>query len=300
MDDPHGLSGEVDSELAEAAAAAATVGDTEAEDPSICKICHKTDAGRQTLRFLPVEADAAARAAAPTVMTWGEDVTLHEFCGKTATIMPDSATPEYEILPKAGIKNKHGIGAEVNGALARTRYAIVKKEGVKEKHYYLVKEFEANLSAIRNAHAQAQMYHHLQTTTIPQDTAGMGYNTHQQTDNYQQPMYPPLAPDPHQQYLPPAQTHAHETYAPVAAMKAPPHRASAGHIHKPSSRREEAMSYPAFHDSSGMMADGKIRCGCGGTHLPPGTPKGAASWRNHVMTKRHQKWMEDNGLLGAV
>jgi len=52
---------------------------------------------------------------------------------------------------------------------------------------------------------------------------------------------------------------------------------------------------------SELSEDGtKIRCSCGGTHLPPGTPKGSQSWRNHVMTSRHQKWMETNGLLGPV
>lgn len=48
------------------------------------------------------------------------------------------------------------------------------------------------------------------------------------------------------------------------------------------------------------MQDGKILCGCGGTHLPLQNPRGFQSWRSHVMTKRHQKWMEDNGILGAV
>jgi hypothetical protein len=40
----------------------------------------------------------------------------------------------------------------------------------------------------------------------------------------------------------------------------------------------------------------KVHCECGGTHLSPHTTKGAASWRNHVLTKRHQKFLQHQQL----
>jgi len=36
---------------------------------------------------------------------------------------------------------------------------------------------------------------------------------------------------------------------------------------------------------------GKVRCQCGGTHLPTGNPKGDSSWKSHMQTKRHVEWM---------
>lgn len=36
---------------------------------------------------------------------------------------------------------------------------------------------------------------------------------------------------------------------------------------------------------------GKVRCQCGGTHLPVNTPKGEQSWKSHSETKRHIAWM---------
>jgi hypothetical protein len=40
----------------------------------------------------------------------------------------------------------------------------------------------------------------------------------------------------------------------------------------------------------------KVHCECGGTHLSPHTTKGAASWRNHVLTKQHQKFLQHQQL----
>lgn len=34
----------------------------------------------------------------------------------------------------------------------------------------------------------------------------------------------------------------------------------------------------------------KTPCQCGGSHFAMGTPKGAASWRQHIQSKRHLKW----------
>jgi hypothetical protein len=134
--------------------------------PMICRICHKMD-GRPVLRFPPVEYDMNVVAAAPHVQTFPLDICLHVFCGKTASILPNINKPEYEILTKAGIKNKHGIGGEVNAALSRTRCATLPTEANtgKEKQFYLVREFEAHLSAVRgyiqtNQQQQQQMLLH--------------------------------------------------------------------------------------------------------------------------------------------
>jgi hypothetical protein len=130
--------------------------------PRICRICHKMD-HRPVLRFAPVEYDMNVVAVAPHVQTFPLDICLHVFCGKTASILPHINQPEYEILTKAGIKNKHGIGGEVNAALSRTRCAVTVPPTTntsrgsltstigngKEKQFYLVREFEAHLSAVR-------------------------------------------------------------------------------------------------------------------------------------------------------
>ena len=44
--------------------------------------------------------------------------------------------------------------------------------------------------------------------------------------------------------------------------------------------------------TSDELYGAKVTCKCGGTHLPCGTAKGAASWRAHMDTKRHQEYEE--------
>jgi len=252
-----------------AAEAAAAVTD------GICRICGKGDEGKQLCRFLPVDHDVTSG-----IVTWSEDITVHVFCGKTAGILPHVNLPEYEILSKAGLKNKHGIGPEVNGALARTRSSMVQAEGAKEKYFYLVKEFESNLAAIRNAAQQPFLvtadlpppqYLHLPPHHLLQNDI---YSAH----DYYHSL--PTLPHPYN----------------AVNIKPTVHRASNSSVAKYSSK--DQWSLPTIEVT--VTADGKIRCGCGGVHLPTGTPKGDASWRSHVMTKRHQKWMEENGFLGAV
>jgi hypothetical protein len=269
----------------------------------VCRICERGDEeGRPMLRFLPVEHDVAAANAAPGVVTFSEDIALHIFCGKTASILQSVNQPDLEILTKAGLKNKHGIGAEVNAALARTRCAILSQAGSKEKHYYLVREFEAHLAAIRHTHINFEQEsadpfaaHAQEITHAPVDQArhhpGAPQNHHQQHIQHQHIQQ-------HNLYegFEHLEHNAHQTHDPMP--KTAPIKASAGQMHKPG-RRQNAQEAELPYGSD-VTEDGKIRCGCGGTHLPTGTQRGVHSWRNHVMTKRHQKWMEDNGLLGAV
>jgi hypothetical protein len=273
------------------------------QQPVICRICGRGDEdGRPILRFLPVDHDMAAAKASPTVMSFSQDIALHIFCGKTASILPSVNQPELEILTKAGLKNKHGIGAEVNAALARTRCAILAQEGAKDKFFYLVREFEAHFGAIRHtrvsympgslmgqdsessseveyptlsevvhlAHQQIPFYdvedqhqdqHHLQADTISAlDHHDTSFDHHLQRHG--------LLPPSLQAY-------------PIE--KVVPKRAAAGHFQKPE-----------------LTEDGKVKCGCGGKHLPTDSTRGIQSWRGHILTKRHQKWMEQHGMLGAV
>jgi hypothetical protein len=166
-----------------AEAAANAVEEADAEQQRLnqsllrCRVCGQgvTD-GRPLLRFMPMDPTLASLTTQalpqnmPPVNTFPEDVCLHVFCGKTASILPTVNQPDLEILTKAGLKNKHGIGAEVNAALARTRCASLvtlqdaSEENIsslttstsnnkQEKQYFLVREFEAHLVAIRSTHA---------------------------------------------------------------------------------------------------------------------------------------------------
>jgi hypothetical protein len=73
-------------------------------------------------------------------------------------------------------------------------------------------------------------------------------------------------------------------------------------VHVGESNTDNACSRDTNGSSSGGQADANndnsnalmVFGGCGGSHLPTITPKGVASWRHHVMTTQHQKWMEEH------
>jgi hypothetical protein len=256
-----------------------------------CRICGKgmDDDGRVLCHFFPTDVDDHTLDVAPGVVTFGEDIALHVFCGKTASILPNVNQPDLEILSKAGIKNKHGIGPEVNGALARSRSSTVAAEGAKEKTFYIVKEFEAHLAAIRNASLSAAamnavaMEHHLGPPTSPFQ--------HHQGSHHLSTTLDVMSGSPGDPSFDPLYQHMSSTSHHNAPKLIP---IKASHTYQ---KRDPWVLSPS---DVTITSDGKIRCGCGGTHLPTGTARGDASWRSHVMTKRHQKWMEENGLLGAV
>ena len=103
-----------------------------------------------------------------------------------------------------------------------------------------------------------------------------------------------------QQYLTEAADSSQTDYS-IEQPKPAPIKAAAGQIHKPGRRLEDPLiHHQQMMQQANMTEDGKVRCGCGGTHWPTGTPRGAASWRSHVSTKRHQKWIVANGMLGEV
>jgi hypothetical protein len=244
-----------------------------------CRICQRGDEdGRPVLRFLPVEHDSSAATASPSVISFTQDIGLHIFCGKTASILPTVNAPELEILTKAGLKNKHGIGPEVNAALARTRCAILAQEGAKEKHFYLVREFEAHLAAIRHTritYIPGTLQRTLQDTLHTEFAQPTLYDTPAATTTSTADRHPSLSTSSDMEKLLPV-------------------RAAAGHIRKASQpQRYISVTDANLHANVQLTEDGKVRCGCGGTHLPTGTPRGVQSWRSHVLTKRHQKWMED-------
>jgi len=476
---------------AEAAANAVEEADAEQQrlDQSLlqCRICGRgVVEGRPLLRFLPMAPSLAALTTqalpqpSPSTAMFSQDICLHIFCGKTASILPSVNQPELEILTKAGLKNKHGIGAEVNGALARTRCAnfvsmhgdteeITSSSSKQEKQYYLVREFELHLAAIRSNHmggkdqedtsqtaatnagavssskpsaqisktdngcsikgsqiqsstqhktpvpstegitcmsgnalsagndnsfslagsngplpnplntkidTSARGNHHpgrgqngmvttgnsvagfvLPTPEMMMSTQAMlgpasaaatsapGYPTmplgqsiSQQVNYFIRPprnnilsnpsmpgavgqgsIPPPMGAVP----LPPQLSMAHNAAmtagssgtnmagAPEIKNGMPlgmnffneksakdlPKRAEAGRtIAKPQSASNKVIYLQAPPPNSQFPSgEGKVKCGCGGTYLQSGTAKGAASWRNHVTTKRHQKWMETRG-----
>lgn len=493
---PYDLSGGVASELpspatendddiasaAEAAANAVEEADAEQQrlDQSLlrCRICGQGVVdGRPLLRFMPMNPSLAALTIqalpqpSPATSMFSQDICLHIFCGKTASILPTVNQPELEILTKAGLKNKHGIGAEVNGALARTRCAnIVPIQGIEEttppanmqeKQYYLVREFELHLAAIRSTHAggaqdpdeasaprtlngtqngpltatqmsipsisgitsmhgnastvintfpisgsqptgamlqtiNGSLQNPLSTKTVPNQhprasncmpnvaapgtvvstVAGMMMGSQpamlgapmavsaaaaagsfagfpatpfrhvlpQQGNLFvrypgnpmltnqqgmpgtmgQVTIPPPMGAVP----LPPQLPHAQHLAAPpqnpsrvVRPQQVPgtiseasasnggganekstkiiPNHAAAGRtISKHSILNNQTLTFPGILTNPDVATvEGKIKCGCGGTYLQSGTPKGAASWRNHVVTKRHQKWIEAQGAV---
>ena len=351
--------------------------------PLVCRICGRgNEDGRAVLRFYPVLHDMATATAAPGVTTFAEDLCLHVFCGKTASILPHVQRPDLEILTKAGLKNKHGIGPEVNAALARTRSAtltepahassLTSTTAVKEKQYYLVREFEAHLAAIRHTHLafdpfqeqdednqqqeqeqqplhqRHNQHQHIQPDHDSDDEELMLHTTTQypQSQQSQLQRINSLADDddvdhddrsndiddtdnedengrsssisatdealsvneftvqdiaqvdaqladflnsatsasaaPAGLSITAIDSTSHAAAVPILDYKITPPPQKAATPNSSSKHKRKGSSY---HDE-------RVRCGCGGMHWPVTSSKGASSWRSHVLTKRHQKWVE--------
>jgi hypothetical protein len=76
----------------------------------------------------------------------------------------------------------------------------------------------------------------------------------------------------------------------------PPKRAAAGKmVSKPprSNEKQGALLVPPLANLGNAASDGKVKCECGGKFLHDAT-----SWRHHIITKRHQRWMESQVQLG--
>jgi hypothetical protein len=225
---------------------------------NVCQICQRDDQdGRPLLRFLPIDYQ----------QRFTEAICLHVFCGKTATILGHS--PHLEILTKAGLKNKHGIGPEVNAALARTRHAVIPGD---PKQYYLVREFETHLSDIRQSNQQRLV------------NADWGVHAPSQ-------LQAAIAPDAALFEFHESEENAHadfiETGLPGDDTMAT--NAADDLTFARGRKRRRSDDTPLLPQ---VESDGKHRCLCGGTYWPTDTPKGQASWRAHLATKRHQKWLE--------
>mmetsp|Transcript_1410 Transcript_1410/g.2031 ORF Transcript_1410/g.2031 Transcript_1410/m.2031 type:complete len:367 (+) Transcript_1410:34-1134(+) len=121
-------------------------------EPGVCLICNKSqkEEPRAMVRFLPNPPDAT------------EDITVHVFCGKTVAILPAATEKNedlanYEIILKAGLKHKHGIGSKIDLAISRSRCALARggeadNDSKREsKEYFLVQEFESHLKNIQEA-----------------------------------------------------------------------------------------------------------------------------------------------------
>jgi hypothetical protein len=389
--------GSITQELSDCADLGAELGNHEAnreeEDdadmiaqPRICRICHKMD-DRPVLHFAPVEYEMNVAAASPHVQTFPLDIALHVFCGKTASILPNVNQPEYEILTKAGIKNKHGIGGEVNAALSRTRCAVLHEGAGKEKQFYLVREFEAHLAAVRGYIQSSQQQAHYNVTSAavasmdpPSTTRSSFGSNHTLTfaaltptssssnaapsfhggggsggslpgstmlaslsgngTLVSSPLGPPQPPSlsnfmmslgsasissnnntssldqiyssgadllnnsngsptldqiesmiqQQQQLQQLQQSTTSALFSNSASINSSSSNTKvipmkAGHVHTKHSPPQ--LNVPDF----------KVSCDCGGTHLSPHTPSGISSWKRHLTTKRHQKYLQDQQQL---
>jgi hypothetical protein len=249
-----------------------------------CVVCG-VDNGKPLLHFHPVEHDLLVSAAAPAVTSFTMAISLHVFCGRTASILPHINRPDLEILTKAGLKNKHGIGQDVDGALSRTRCATVPTAEtttaghVKEKQFYLVREFEANLAAVRNSFV------------VHQPPAEM---TPLVLTNCYLPMYHAVGstaqPPQHLQHHNSVFCHGHVA-ADDNAMPPQHRQLVAGDLVPSPVPSPPRMKRSRSAGASSSSRWPKIRCECGGRYTNP------SSLRNHVKTKRHVKWEENRGVL---
>ncbi|KAG7366364.1 hypothetical protein IV203_029034 [Nitzschia inconspicua] len=159
--------------------------DDETDVLPICRICFQSSlssssSNRPLLHFKP--AKTVPSTSSTSKLSLFEHVHVHIFCGKTAGILfqknPHSGrvhtknTAQWEIMSKAGIKNKHGTEKDVCTALALSRWAMLpddqplppskrcdfkatvkrnsrKKLSLATRQYFLLREFEANLEMVR-------------------------------------------------------------------------------------------------------------------------------------------------------
>jgi len=243
--------------------------------PQSCRICGNSSTGdsRAMVRFWSEGATATP------------DISLHVFCGKTASIL--NSKPHFEILLKAGLKNKHGIGPDVNFALARTRSAVAqggeadKDPKRLDKEYYLVKEFEGHLSSIRSLQQKretsitpqlaqmtgqpAPMPAHFFADISPVNPTFNKPTVHKASRNYAMHKYPYKYTQGGGPQVDWANANARDPLASALAFG-----------------RDEA--HASAYRASDHAANGRVRCRCGGIYNPT---KGAGSWKAHVKTKRH-------------
>lgn len=105
----------------------------EHHSPQVCQICGEGDS--ETRRLCVFNPNGYTQTQCAHV--------IHEFCGKTAAILPKINRPDLEILPKSGIKKKFGTGPILTVALQRARTAVV--DG---KVYYLTAEVQEHVSQL--------------------------------------------------------------------------------------------------------------------------------------------------------
>jgi len=268
--------------------------------PETCQICgqNSMDNSRAMVRFLP-----AGNAKT--------DVSLHVFCGKIASILPQIAQPHLEILVTAGLKNKHGIGPYVNFALARTRCAVAqggeadKDPRRLDKEYYLVQEFEEHLKSIRGLQLNRKGLITSTPTRISTETStstqpSMENRTTKSTSSKPRAQKASRKAIMHKE---PSEHQSRQLHQPDAStiveklrtiqpgplqcveLGAPTHTNMIAPVHSP--RRRQPVSFGRAR--SGRRADRKhqgrrVRCPCGGMY------KGPSRWKAHVKTPRHLLW----------
>jgi len=240
--------------------------------PQNCRICGKNSTGnsRAMVRFCSEDATATP------------DISLHVFCGKTASIL--NSQPHFEILLKAGLKNKHGIGPDVNFALARTRSALAqggeadKDPKRLDKEYYLVKEFEGHLKSIRGLQQKREISIISQLGHMSGGQPAPPMPPHFFTDTNK-----PTVHKASRNYI--MQKHAYK-YSQGGGPKVDWANARNPLASALAFGRDEAQHTFAYR-ASDSAAKGRVRCRCGGMYNPT---KGSGSWKTHEKTKRHTLW----------
>jgi len=259
--------------------------------PLPCSICGKSlvELGKAMVRFLPTS-------------TSQSDISLHVFCGKTASILPTISQPQHEISLKAGLKNKHGIGPDINFALARTRSTVAQGgEAEKdlrrlEKEYYLVQEFEENLASLRKSNPNHGSKGHVLGASSgkfsktkrpfpnegcnpatensskfrgkkPQKVQKMKQNKMKAQSHVQYPKHHLQVQQSQQEW-----TFVHDHVALTNQVN----------LHSQTMAAKMMLTNDSRQD--------KITCPCGGAYWPTCTAKGRSSWKAHAQTKRHIKW----------
>lgn len=255
--------------------------------PQSCEICGKknsTENPRAMVRFLPRANESS-------------DITLHVFCGKTASILPQVAQPHLEILLKAGLKNKHGIGPDVNFALARTRSAVAqggeadKDPKRLDKEYYLVKEFEGHLRYIRSLQVKPEHSLPVQMSRIRAPVSAHT-STFTPTSGPARffddiPTVKPTYSKPRIHKASRNSVMAKGSY--IHTQEGP--RSGWSSVHAPLTSAiapfKSDESHEPVYQHTDLLPHGKVRCPCGGLYNPT---RGTSSWRAHVKTKKHLLW----------
>jgi len=243
-----------------------------AEAGTYCHVCRVVD-DRPLLRFLPDPSRPANNGNSANLFRQ-DDIALHLFCGKTAAIL--QSRPDLEVLTKAGLKNKHGTGREINAALARTRSATMDN-----KEYFLVREFEANLTALTAPTLPRHPFFATPSSPIANDFL------HASNDQlYNETLTTTPTPNSATSASPPTTINSPTSDDPIIQSLL---QSASNTNYLPATTKQTALiTEPG--DSNKRL---KIACPCGGSHFSTNSQAGVQSFRAHVASPIHQQWLQE-------